>query len=78
MPDAVHEIVTSDAGYKIGTDGTVTVSLLEAGSMFKRRAVKGVGTADAVEHCWLVTELNGVRVYQRGLEIIVTTQDLYP
>lgn len=78
MPELVHEIVVSDAGYKVGTDGVITTTLLDAGRMFKRRAFKNVGSGAQEEQCWLVTELNGVRVYQRGLEVIVTTQDLYP
>jgi hypothetical protein len=46
--------------------------------MFKRRAVKGVGSGAGEETCWLVAELNGVRVYQEGAHVIVTTGDLYP
>ena len=75
----VHEIVADDAGVRHGTDGTVTVSLLDAaGTMFKRRAIKGVGSEKPQEVCWLVCELNGVRVYQHGASVIVTTQDMYP
>lgn len=74
----VHEITTDVVGNKHGTDGNITVSLLEDGKMFKRRAIVGAGTENATEVCWLVTELNGVRVYQGGNNIIVTTQDLYP
>jgi hypothetical protein len=73
----VHDIRVEN-GVKHGTDGTITVSLLEEGTMFKRRAIKGVGTEQAREECWLVTELNGVRVYQQGAHVIVTTQDLNP
>lgn len=76
---AVHEITIDAEGVTHGSDGTVTVSLLDSGGrMFKRRAVKGVGSGDAREICWLVTELNGVRVYQEGANVIVTTQDLNP
>lgn len=75
----VHEIVTDEAGARHGTDGTTTVSLLDAGgTMFKRRAIKGVGGGQPTEVSWLVCELNGVRVYQTGNHVIVTTQDLYP
>lgn len=73
----VHEIVTDEEGIRHGTDGEVTVSLLDAGGkMFKRRSVRG-GDAPQ-ETCWLVTELNGVRVYQSGTQIVVTMQDIYP
>ena len=75
----VHEISTDENGVKHGTDGTITVTLLDAGGeMFKRRAVKNVGTEQAQECCWLVTRLNGVSVYQQGNNIVVTTQDLNP
>lgn len=74
-----HEIVTDEAGARHGTDGAVTVSLLDAGgTMFKRRAIKGVGSDQSHEVSWLVCELNGVRVYQNGQNVVVTTQDLYP
>lgn len=76
---AVHEITVDAEGVIHGSDGEITVSLLDAGGrMFKRRAVKGVGSGESSEVCWLVTELNGVRVYQEGRHIIVTTKDLNP
>ena len=74
----VHEITTDEHGHQIGTDGDITVSLMGAGRMFKRRAIKGVGTEHAEEVCWLVCELDGVRVYQQGLNIVVTRKDLNP
>lgn len=78
-PCPVHEITDGENGAKHGTDGTVTVSLLdEGGKMFKRRAVKGFGTPESYEECWLVVELNGVRVYQQGNHVVVTTNDLNP
>ena len=75
----MHKITVDDAGHRHGTDGVVTVSLLEThGRMFKRRAIKGAGSAEAREVCWLVTELDGVRVYQEGQHVIVTRKDLNP
>lgn len=74
----VHEITRDANGHQIGSDGTVTVSLIGNGKMFKRRAIKGVGTGAAEEVSWLVAELNGVRVYQTGMNVIVTTEDLNP
>lgn len=74
----VHDITVS-VDRKVGTDGHITVTLLEPdGKMFKRRAIMNAGTEQAHEVCYLVTELNGVRVYQKGLDVIVTTQDMYP
>jgi len=75
----VHESTTDDQGARHGTDGTRTVTLLGTeGRMFKRRAVKGVGSGAGEEVCWLVAELNGVRVYQHADHVVVTTADLYP
>lgn len=74
-----HEITTDAAGHWHGTDGAHTMSLLDpAGRMFRRRAIRSVGTESAHEENWLVAELNGVRVYQRGAAVIVTTQDMWP
>ena len=73
-----HEITRDTSGNQVGSDGMVSVSLIGNGRMFKRRAIKGAGSAAAQELSWLVTELNGVRVYQNGLNVIVTTEDLYP
>lgn len=79
MDDVVHVISADpESGATVGSDGVVTVTMLEPGRMFKRRAVKAAGTPDARLECWLVAELNGVRVYQRGNEVVVTTQDLNP
>lgn len=76
---AVHEITIDADGHRHGSDGAITVSLMESdGRLFKRRAIKGVGTELAEEVCWLVAELDGVRVYQQGLNIVVTRKDLNP
>lgn len=73
----VHEITTDAEGSHVGTDGDITVSLV-GGRMFKRRAIKGVGTEGAQEVCWLVCELDGVRVYQSGRNVIVSRADINP
>lgn len=79
MTDVVHEIAIDDLGNRHGTDGVHTVTLRGTeGRMFKRRAVKDLGGGASEETCWLVAELNGVRVYQHGAHIVVTTEDLYP
>lgn len=75
----VHEITRDTDGYQVGSDGEIAVTLRNAaGRMFKRRAVKGFGSESAEEVCWLVVELDGVRVYQNGKNIIVTKEDLNP
>ena len=76
--NAVHEITIDKQGNQIGTDGNITVSLIGEGRMFKRRAVKGAGSENAQEVCWLVAEIDGVRVYQQGNSIIVTKNDMNP
>ena len=76
--NAVHEITIDKQGNQIGTDGQITVSLIGDGRMFKRRAIKGVGTEGAQEVCWLVCEMDGVRVYQQGNNIVVTRKDMNP
>ena len=74
----VHEITRDDLGNQIGTDGNITVSLIGEGRMFKRRAVKGAGSENAQEVCWLVAEIDGVRLYQNVNQIILTRQDMNP
>ena len=75
----IHEITADEQGFRHGTDGTTIVSLLEPdGRMFKRRAIKGVGSAAPSDVCWLVTELDGVRLFQEGAHVIVTRKDLNP
>jgi len=76
--DPVHEIAVLAPDHRVGTDGTVTVSLFGQGRMFKRRAIKRAGTPESSEECWLVAELGDVRVYQRDMQIIVTRQDMNP
>ena len=78
MAAAVHEIAVDEAGNLHGTDGKITVTLMGGGRMFKRRAVKGVGSGDSQQICWLVTELDGVYVYQQGTSVIVMKQDILP
>ncbi len=73
----VHEITTDAEGNHVGTDGDITVSLV-GGRMFKRRAIKGVGSGDSQQICWLVAELDGVYVYQQGNSVIVMKQDILP
>lgn len=76
---AVHEItIDLKTGNQIGTDGQITVSLIGPGRMFKRRAVKGVGSGNADEVCWLVAELDGVKLYQNGNHIVLTKQEMNP
>ena len=74
----VHQITRDEHGHQIGSDGTITVSLIGNGKMFKRRAIKGVGSGAAEEVSWLVAELDGARVYQSGRNVIVSRADINP
>lgn len=74
----VHEITIDKHGNHIGTDGKITVSLIGDGRMFKRRAVKGVGSETAEEICWLVAEIDGVKLYQNESNIVLTKQEMNP
>lgn len=74
----VHEITTDERGNLTGTDGEIIVTLMDSGRMFKRRAIKGIGSSESDEVCWLVAEIDGVRLYQSGKNIIFTKQDINP
>lgn len=64
---------------QIATNGSSSLTLLDAGGrVFKRRAVKGVGTEQARNVEWAVAELDGVRVYFDGVNVVVSKQDLMP
>ena len=76
--NAVHEITIDKHGNQIGTDGQITVSLIGDGRMFKRRAIKGAGSESAEEICWLVAEIDGVKLYQNGSNIVLTKQEMNP
>ena len=78
MTPVPFEII-EDAHGKHGTDGTRVMTLTDpAGRMFKRRAIKGIGTPEARPVEWLVAELDGVRVYLSESGVIVTREDLLP
>ena len=78
MADSAPFEITSEGGVQIATNGVTSVTLLDAGRVFKRRAVKGVGTEQARNVEWAVAGLDGVRVYFDGVNIVVTRQDLMP
>lgn len=78
MNPVPFEIVEHEGG-RTGTNGTASATLLDAeGRMFRRRGVRGFGGASPQAVEWLVVELNGVRVYVDGPNIVVTTKDLMP
>ena len=73
----IEIINNDDSVYAVTPD--VSVSILEDGKAFKRRAIrKYLKTGETEQIDWLVCELNGVRIYVAGNQIIMTTQDLNP
>lgn len=76
------EIARSALGELASENGLVRLVVLDAdafeGRMFKRKAIKAVGTPAARRLCWLVGELEGVRVYVDGDRVTLTKRDLYP
>lgn len=68
-------------GAMVATNGQATMQAHrdEGGRLFRRRAQKinvTSGTTAAVE--WAVAELDGVRVYFDGTNVVVTRRDLTP
>lgn len=77
---APFEIVPAgDAMVASNGTATVQIKVAEGGRLFRRRAVKinkSVGTQSTVE--WAVAELDGVRAYFDGTNVVVTRRDLAP
>jgi hypothetical protein len=79
MADPIAFDIVQQADRRVASNGRATLSLLDAGGqVFRRRAVKGAGTADARRVEWVVAELDGVRVYFDGQHVVVSKQDLTP
>lgn len=71
--------VPNNKKHLVSSDGNCSVTG-EGGKLFTRNA-KTVGLADGetVRHArWVVMELNGVRVYFDGQNVVMTTEDIYP
>lgn len=63
---------------KIGTDGTRVIRLEDpSGKMFKRKAYKW-NTQGETNIEWLVVSLDGVNVFVRDSDIVVTKENLKP
>jgi hypothetical protein len=65
-------------GVHHGTLGGAMLSVYDGGRAFMRRAIKGLGSANARQVDWLVGELDGVRVYVKDGHVIMTKADLLP
>lgn len=64
-----------------GVDGVVSLSVLPDGAykVFMRNGIiKNLKTGITTKKRWLVGELNGVRCYVQGTNVIMTVQDKYP
>jgi len=55
--------------------GARSIVVDDGGRAFKRHAVR-VSTGEQVS--WLVAELDGIRAYFKGDEVVLTREDLYP
>lgn len=80
MQPAPFEIAEAE-GARVATNGQATMQIHadEGGRIFRRRAQKlnvRNGETAAVE--WAVAELDGVRVYFDGTNVVVTRRDLTP
>lgn len=73
--------ITEDSDNTHAVTSDVVVTILPDGDKkaFKRRAIrKHLDTGETENIDWLVCELNGVRAYISGNNIIMTTRDLNP
>lgn len=79
---AVPPFEIADAGdMRVATNGQATLQIHapEGGRVFRRRAVR-LNRTTGVQACveWAVAELDGVRVYFDGTNVVVTRRDLMP
>lgn len=76
---APFEIAALPEGGMVASNGAARLQLLDGGRVFRRRAVKAVGTEGAQQIEWAVAEHeSGVRVYFNGSDVVVTTRDMLP
>jgi len=74
-----YEISTSSDGSKLATNPILSLCVMDDGDnkIFKRRSIKlNVANGKAIDSV-LIGELEGVRVYIKDSNIILTKQDLY-
>lgn len=71
-------IKRDDTGEHISTDD-IQLSVLDGGRIFQRKALRmHLKTGETENICWIVGELDGVRVYIKEGHLIMTKQDLNP
>lgn len=73
-----YKITVEEDGSRKAVSPLNSVVVLPDGDsrLFQRRAVRGVGGGSPVFDTCLVAELDGVRVYVRGNDVVVTRRDL--
>lgn len=71
-------VIEREAELERADNGALRLGVLDGGRIFRRRAVKGVGGPSPRPVEWLVAELDGVRVYVCGDQVVVTRRDIYP
>lgn len=70
--------ITVEDNECVGTDGSRTIRLQDpSGKMFKRKAFKW-NTQGETNVEWLVVSLDGVNVFVRDNDIVVTKENLKP
>lgn len=72
------EIAPLEGGGAAATNGLAHISVDTGGRIFRRRAILRAGTSEAAPVEWAVAELNGVRAYFDGTNVVVTTRDMQP
>lgn len=72
------EITTLPNGGLVGSNGLQRLQAEPGAKLFRRRAVKRPGTEAAENVEWVVGELDGVRAYFNGTDVVLTRADLYP
>jgi hypothetical protein len=77
-----YDISVEESGARVAVGEGCHFAVLPDGEtppkLFRRRAIKRHSTGEVEEVCWLVGELNGVRVYKDGDHFVMTTADLNP
>lgn len=73
-----YELQQKEDGTRVATNPVSSLVVMPDGEtrLFKRRAIKVSPSGETVFRTVLVGELNGVRAYLLGGEVILTTQDL--
>jgi len=77
--ESPFELLEADDN-KVAANSETTVTLIGDGKQFRRRAVKkDMATGDVTHVEWVITEVDGVRVYVNAQgHVVLSKQDLWP